>query len=243
MILKAFTRTLGAAAVTACLATGSAQAADAVADTRAAAEQGDATAQFALGVMYATGLGVPNDFVEAAKWYRLAAVQGMACLATASAHAGEVDDVRALAEQGDAQAQFNLGVMYAKGDGVAQDHVEAVEWYRRAAEQGDASGQSSLGYKYDKGLGMLQDHAEAVKWYRRAAEQGDAEAQFYLGLKYLSGEGVPKDYVRAHMWSNLAAAQGTEAGVMLRDSAEGRMTREQIAEAQRLARKWTPTPE
>ena len=85
-----------------------------------------------------------------------------------------------------------------------------------------------------------------MKWYRRAAEQGNALAQNNLGLAYAKGNGVPQDYVLAHMWWNLAAAQGSATGIKLRDSAEGlmpRMTPAQIAEAQRLAREWTPTPE
>jgi TPR repeat protein len=146
-------------------------------------------------------------------------------------------------EWGDAQSQFNLGVMYAEGKLVAQDHVEAVEWYRRAAELGYAPAQASLGAKYDKGLGVLQDHAEAVKWSRRAAEQGDASAQGRLGSLYFSGKGVPQDYILAHKWFNLAAAQGKEGSMQLRDFAEGSMTREQIAEAQQLAREWTPKSE
>jgi TPR repeat protein len=242
MIFKSLMRILGAAVVMACLATASAQA-GAVEDTRAAAEQGDATAQFALGVMYATGLGVPQDHAEAVNWYRLAAVQGMACMATASAQEGAVEDVRALAEQGDAQAQSNLGVKYEVGDGVLQDHAAAVKWYRVAAEQGYAPAQNNLGLKYDKGLGVLQDHAAAVKWYRRAAEQGDADAQFNLGRMYFSGKGVPQDYILAHKSLNLAAAQGNKFAMQLRDFAEGPMTGEQIAEAQQMARAWKPKPE
>jgi len=76
-----------------------------------------------------------------------------------------------LAEQGDAQAQYNLGVMYDKGRGVPQDYKEAVKWYRLAAEQGVREAQYNLGNKYSKGQGVPQDYKEAVKWYRLAAEQ------------------------------------------------------------------------
>ena len=71
-----------------------------------------------------------------------------------------------LAEQGDAQAQFNLGLMYDKGQGVKQDDVEAVKWYRKAAEQGLAQAQLNLGNMYRTGEGVKQDDVEAVKWYR-----------------------------------------------------------------------------
>ena len=75
-------------------------------------------------------------------------------------------EFKPLAEQGFANAQNNLGVMYNRGDGVAQDYAEAVKWFRRAAEQGDASAQNNLGAMYNLGDGVPQDYAEAVKWFR-----------------------------------------------------------------------------
>ena len=79
-----------------------------------------------------------------------------------------------LAEQGDADAQYNLGLMYDNGRGVKQDDFEAVKWYRKAAEQGYADAQFNLGNMYANGRGVKQDDFEAVKWYRQAAEQGYA---------------------------------------------------------------------
>ena len=107
------------ATLTACVQTQDehSPAAQALADLRASAEAGDAEAQFILGGMYVTGVGVPQDAAEAVAWYRRAA------------------------EQGDARAQYNLGGMYRKGRGVPQDAAEAVAWYRRAAEQGHARAQ------------------------------------------------------------------------------------------------------
>jgi tetratricopeptide (TPR) repeat protein len=117
------------------------------------ADRGDAGAQYELGVMYESGHGVRQDFVEAAKWYRKAA------------------------DQGEARAQYNLACLYGQGQGVALDHAESVKWYRRAAEQGNPYAQNNLGVMYETGLGTTQDHAEAVKWYRKAAEQGIAAAR------------------------------------------------------------------
>ncbi len=108
------------------------------------------------------------------------------------------------------------------------------------AEQGYAQAQSNLGFMYDKRQGVPQDYAEAVGWYRKAAAQGYAKAQYNLGLMYENGEGVPQDYAQAHMWFNLAAAQGDEEAKNFRDDLAKRMTSEQIAEAQRLAREWKP---
>ena len=187
-------------------------------DLQRRAKQGDASAQINLGVMYATGLGVPQDDAEAVRWFRLAA------------------------EQGHATGQYNLGFRYNAGQGVPQDDAESARWFRLAAEQGDASAQSALGFKYDIGEGVPQDYAEAVRWYRLAAEQGDASAQRGLGFNYATGQGAPQDDVSAHMWLNLAAAAGgARGGAGAREAREmvaQNMTREQIAEAQARAREW-----
>ncbi len=79
-------------------------------------------------------------------------------------------------------AQWLLGEMYNKGQGVPQDYAEAAKWYRRAAEQGDAEAQFSLAMVYYQGHGVSQDFVEALKWNRSAADQGVARAQFYLGF-------------------------------------------------------------
>jgi len=86
-------------------------------------------------------------------------------------------ETRTLANYGDAAAQFNLGFMYDKGQGVPEDYKEAVKWWRLAADQGYALAQYNLGMKYHHGRDVPQDHKEAVKWYRLAADQGDANAQ------------------------------------------------------------------
>jgi TPR repeat protein len=97
------------------------------------------------------------------------------------------------------------------------------------------------------GWGVPQDYAEAVKWYRKAADQGLPPAQSNLAGMYYFGRGVPQDYVRAHLWFNLAAAGYTASetdrrdfAVKSRDELAKKMTSEQIAEAQKLAREWKP---
>ncbi len=151
---------------------------------------------------------------------------------------------RPLAEQGNAKAQYNLGVMYDNGQGVPQDYAKAVEWYRKAAEQGYADAQYNLGHMYDKGEGVTQDYAKAMGWYRKAAEQGDADAQHNLGVMYGNGQGVPQDYAQAHMWYNLAASkfppgEDRDKVVKNRDHVASKMTPAQ--KAQKLAREWMPS--
>ena len=89
--------------------------------------------------------------------------------------------LRPLADQGNAVAQFILGVMYDNGKGVPQNDAEAMNWYREAADRGETNAQCNLGTMYLTGQGVPQDYAEALKWYRKAADQGNANAQFNLG--------------------------------------------------------------
>ncbi len=126
--------------------------------TKAKAEKGDARAQFMLGEMYLRHSDVDNvqdktlkaqveqDDAEAVKWFRKAAQQGLA------------------------DAQFQLGAMYDKGRGVKQDAAEAVEWFRKAAEQGFADAQLGLGAMYERGRGVKQDRVETYAWWNLAVK-------------------------------------------------------------------------
>jgi len=178
---------------------------------RAGAEEGDARAQLFLGAMYSEGHGVPQDYGVAMRWYRLAA------------------------QQENAEAQYALGLSYDNGLGVPRNDTEAVRWFRLAAEQGYARGQLALGKRYGSGQGVAPNDAEAARWLRRAAEQGNAEAQGLLGGMYVVGRGVARDVTNAYMWWSLANAQGDEIAAQFLDRIEEHMTRDQIAEGQRLA--------
>jgi TPR repeat protein len=145
-----------------------------------------------------------------------------------------------LAEQGQALAQYNLGLLYANGQGVSKDDAQAQQWYEKAAAQGHADAQVNLGILYDYGRGVAQDYKKAVYWYRLSAKQGNELAQRQLGLMFERGDGVPQDYVQAYMWYTLGAANGAKRGAALRDALAKRMTPDQIAEAQQLAQEWKP---
>ena len=146
-----------------------------------------------------------------------------------------------LAEQGNAEAQFNLGAMYDNGQGVPQDYKEAVKWFRLSAEQGLAKAQLFLGWMYQNGQGVGQDYKEAVKWYRLSAKQGLAKAQNNLGWMYQNGTGVLQDYALAYMWFYLSGSNGIESAVTNRNEIEKRMSPSQIEKAQEMARNWKPT--
>src|SRR5579863_3132465 len=148
------------------------------------AESGDAKSQAELGIVYATGDGLPADEGAAVMWFRKAA------------------------EQGNATGEYALGEMYWTGRGVPVDYVEAQKWLRRSAEQGDAHAQHNLATMYTEGKGVTKDDAEAAKWLRRAAEQGFAAGQFGLAVMYAHGRGVPHDDGEAARWYRKAMDQG-----------------------------------
>ena len=112
------------------------------------------------------------------------------------------------------------------------------------AQQGDSDAQFKLGVMYQLGRGEIQSYTEAIKWYYVAAEQGHVGAQYRLGVMYDVGRGVPRDYVQAHKWINLTINyRSIDVFYMLswyRGDLERKMTREQIATAQKLALEWKP---
>ena len=228
---------------------------DLIAEVRRRAEQGNADMQFNLGLIYDKGEYLAENDAEAVKWYRLAAAQGNADaqfnLGTKFTYGEGVPKntaeagrwFRFAADQGDAYAQSFLGSMYDDGEGVPENDAEAVKWFRLAADQGVADAQYHLGLMYAKGEGVAENGAEAMKWYRLAADQGFADAQSNLGYMYGKGEGVPESKVDAYFWWNLAAAQDNDKAKRSKAIIEKRMTREQIAEAQRRSAAWKPKTE
>jgi TPR repeat protein len=122
--------------------------------------------------------------------------------------AGAVDKYRLDAAQGHADAQFNLGLCYRRGEGVEKNDAEAVRWFRLAAEQCSALAQCNLGFSYYLGEGVEKSEVEAFRWFGLAAAQGLAHAQHNLGFCYSSGVGVPRDLERAAELFKLAAEQG-----------------------------------
>jgi len=156
---------------------------------------------------------------------------------TSGAFASEFDESMEKATQGEAWAQFNLGIMYDNGDGVPENDAEAVKWFRKAADQGYAVAQFNLGLMYANGEGVPENDAEAVKWFRKAAEQGYADAQFNLGVMYANGDGVPENYIKAHVWWSMAKTKGNEIAKEYIKVLKTKMTNDQIAEGQALASK------
>ena len=182
---------------------------------REKAEAGDAAAQWWLGASYQYGVGAEKNHRQALHWYRLAARQGSQpaqdMLQALSGQARERQLEQQLlehAEQGDAQAQYEVGRRFWNGDGVDQDHKQAADWFDRAARQGLAAAQCALGLCYERGDGVEQDMWQAAAWYQWAAQQDDVEAQLHLSECYEKGRGVPKDKEKAAEWLYKAAQHG-----------------------------------
>lgn len=120
------------------------------------------------------------------------------------------------AEQGDTDAQYLLGGMYAEGRGVRQDKDQSTYWYKKAvdgyrktAEQGDPEAQFELGSMYANGYGVSKDEIKAFQWFQKAAEQGHVDAQYNLGEMYADGRGVGKDRDKAVEWYQKASNHGS----------------------------------
>ena len=175
------------------------------------ARSGDAFAQRDLAVCYYYGNGVAKNIDTAEYWWKSAADKGVidACRGLFALYSGKKDFAKALtyelrlAEHGAADAAYNIGVMYSKGDGVIKNEAKAVEWYRRAAELCNGSYCNYVGSLYFNGTMVRQDEAEAAKWFKRAVALGWKEGMLNLALCYL-GRGLPTNYLWAYAYTNLA---------------------------------------
>ena len=139
----------------------------------AAAQKGDAEAQFSVGTMLENGEDVLVNKVKARKWYVKSAAQGHS------------------------KAQFNAASMYLYGDGGPKDTDKALDWFTDAANKGILRSQLGLVEIYYTGeYGVHQDYLEAEKWLIKAANQGDAGAQNNLGQMYYFGALIPRDFLK-----------------------------------------------
>jgi len=120
-------------------------------------------------------------------------------------------ETRPLAEQGDAGAQYNMGVLYDQGYGVEKNFSTAREWYIKAANQHFAKAEHNLGIIYESGKGVKSDPARAATWFERAAKDGEPAAQNNLAVMYVRGDGVPRDMIQAAIWAARAATGGNQS--------------------------------
>jgi TPR repeat protein len=167
--------------------------------------------------MYLAGRGVEGNAEEAAKWYRRAA------------------------DQGNAQAQYNLGNLYLDGRGVVQDYKQALQWWRLAAAQGYSDAQYNIGVAYENGLSVPNDGKEAAKWYRLAADEA-IRWQYSLGNMESAGDRFT-EYVDAYKWfdllSRFAAAERNAQGCRQQPRHHRSSMAGSNCRAQKRAQDWT----
>jgi hypothetical protein len=138
-----------------------------------------------------------------------------------------------------------LALAYYWGTGVVRDRAKAADWYRRAAEHDLAGAGYMLGLIYWSGEGVAKDAALAARWHGQAAEHGNHYAQQFLARLYRDGRGVARDKVQAYKWLDLAIpglkpSPARDSWIEMRAQLGETMTAEEIAQARRLAREWTP---
>lgn len=183
---------------------------------RLAAANGDPSAEFEVGARLAEGKGTEQNFKEAAKWYQRSAAKGFV------------------------QAQYRIGTLYERGLGLKADEDRAKDWYRRAAEQGNVKSMHNLAVLSANNKKGAPDYAVAAKWFGEAAEHGLADSQFNLAVLYENGLGVTGDMRQAYKWLYLAARNGDKEAVRRRDILKGKLTADELTQAEELIRAYQP---
>jgi localization factor PodJL len=183
---------------------------------RLAAANGDPSAEFEVGARLAEGLGVTQNFKEAAKWYQRSADRGFA------------------------QAEYRLGTLYERGLGLKPDRARAAAWYQRAAEQGNIKAMHNLAVLSANRSDQSPDYTTAAQWFEAAAKRGLPDSQFNLAVLYENGLGVNRDLKQAFMWLSLAARDGDADAVRRRDTLRGKLTADEIKSAEQMIKAWHP---
>ncbi len=127
---------------------------------------------------------------------------------TLSIFSEDLDQLLKLANEGNSEAQYNIGVLYYLGEEVSKDNNKAYEWFEKSALQGNPMAQMFLGIVYFNGEGVPKDNKKAFEWFEKSAVQGFSDAQYNLGVMYHNGEGVPKNDIEARKWFKAATDNG-----------------------------------
>lgn len=134
-------------------------------------------------------------------------------------------------------AQLNRSVQLSISV-TTKDTPPDTDQIRREAKLDNPEAMNNLGAMYAEGLGIDRDGQEAVIWYKKSAKKDNLDAMFRLGIMYEEGQVVPQNYIQAHKWLNLAASKSVEQAAKDRDQVAGKMTPQQLEEAQKLASEW-----
>lgn len=143
-----------------------------------------------------------------------------------------------LAEEGNVEAMFCVGRMYANGFGVPMDDAQALKWYGLAAGEGHPEALYNLALMHANGWGVAMNDVPAAGFYRLAAGFGYTPAQTAMGFCYKHGAGVERDLGKAYMWFEIAAHNGDRSAASERDSLGDRLTQDEIRVAKQSASDW-----
>jgi localization factor PodJL len=177
-----------------------------------AAQSGDLTAQYELGLQRLAG-GRAQDGVTL---------------------------LRRAADRGFAMAQYRLGKLYERGEGVQADLVVARQWTERAAAAGNRRAMHDLGVYFARGEGAPLDEAAAFRWFRQAAELGVADSQYNLGVLYQQGRGVNASASEAMFWFLVAARQGDQDAGARATALEAQLSPAQVQQARARGQAFRP---
>lgn len=181
-----------------------------------AATSGDPQALFEIGARFTEGrAGVEVDTKQAAQWYELAA------------------------ERGFAPAQYRLGSLYEKGNGVPRDMARAMALYKSAADAGNAGAMHNLAVLEASGAAGTADYKAAVDWFIKAADLGITDSQFNLAILYARGNGTPQNLEESYKWFAIAAKGGDKDAAQKRDEVGRALKPDQLARAKATAEAWT----
>jgi hypothetical protein len=178
-----------------------------------------------MAILVVVGTAMAGPFEDAARAY------------DSGDYATAIRLYRPLADQGHADAQGALAVMYFRGDGVPENYAEAVKWYRKAADQGNVGAQADLGIMYEEGLGVRQSYVQAHMWYNLAAAAWPKKTRRAEAIEKAMQEVGPSSLAL-----RLLGFESRNLAAENRDKLARKMTPEQIAEAQKLASEWKPKP-
>jgi localization factor PodJL len=184
----------------------------------AAAQAGDPDAAYEVAIRFAQSRNAA-DLVKSAAWLDRAAQTGLA------------------------PAQFRLGSMYEKGQGVRKDFAEARRLYMAAAEKGHAKAMHNLAVLYTRGINGAPDYGAAVEWFRKAATYGTIDSQYNLGILFARGTGIERDLVESYKWFTLASKGGDKDAAHKRDEVGKALDPKQIETAKAAADAFVAMPQ
>lgn len=190
------------------------------------ADNGNGDAQYYLGLMYHSGIGVDKNPKEANRWYAKAAdnmqIEALRELGKRYVEGKEIEKDEVLgtymtamaADRGNATAMNDMGYYYSNGIGFDKNKTEALRYYQMAADRGNVIAMSNIAKIYYNGEDIEQNMPKAVEYFEKAAKLGDAQSQYNLGVLYEKGWGVEKDMKKAVKWWKKASDQGHSGAIM-----------------------------